>query len=109
MTCIVGMIDNGKVYEKVNFGNSELLVGFDGKLFGIYTDFTYFETKNGDDSIGIGQEFALGAIDTCLYLEQDCDLTVKEIVEIAIKASKNHCPSVGGEIIIKSVGKRKIK
>lgn len=87
--------------EEVAYFVGPFLLGYCGRLFEIQGDLSYLESSKGYASIGSGRMIAKGAIDACLQIGEK--LSADEIITIAIKAAKNHVPTVAGEINILSI------
>jgi ATP-dependent protease HslVU (ClpYQ) peptidase subunit len=60
------------------------LVGYAGRLFRIDVDFQIGESVEGYDSVGCGEDLALGS----LFTTTDFDLTAKERILTALKAAE---------------------
>jgi len=94
-----------KIMEKHGFlyaggGQEEsgsFLVGIDGRLFQIDSDFQVAENRLNYDAIGCGFAYALG------YLFSDPDDTPKKVVTKAVKAAIEFSAGCGGKINIVKV------
>ena len=92
------MAKNGVLYTdggEETGGN--FLVGIDGRLFNIDSDFQVGESKNGYDAVGCGFSYSLG------YLYSNPDSTPKKVVKKAIKAAIKFSAGCGGHINIVKV------
>lgn len=76
------------------------LVGVHGKLYSVHSDFQVGEASNGYDSVGCGQEFALGSLFSTVG-EPD----PRKRVRSALLAASHHSAGVTGPYtILKSKG-----
>lgn len=77
-----------------------LLVGFKGRLFGVYQDdYQVEESERGYNAIGIGGEIAMGS----LYATRDVGYTPDFKVRLALEASAEHNAHVRAPFIIESI------
>lgn len=75
-----------------------LLIGYEGRLYRIESDFLLLETPY--DAQGSGSYHAVGALTALLDLSPD--MPEKELLTRAIKSSYHHVISVGGDIDFES-------
>jgi ATP-dependent protease HslVU (ClpYQ) peptidase subunit len=73
------------------------LVGFQGRLFCINSDYQVEETLCGYNAIGDGDDVALGSLYTT------GEFMPHNRVELALQAAEYHCSTVRGPFIIESV------
>lgn len=81
--------DNTPKSESGNF-----LVGYQGHLFEVQSDYSVIESADGYASVGSGFQYCLGAMNALT----SCMLDPTDIVITAIKAAIAHNPYVGGSI-----------
>jgi len=74
------------------------LVGFQGRLFRISSDYQVGETLCGYDAIGCGDNVALGS------LVATPDMQATKRVELALRAAESHNIGVRGPFYIESIG-----
>lgn len=70
-----------------------LLVAFKGRIFKIYSDFSFTEFDENFDCCGSGEIYAMGALNV---LTNRDGLTDKEKVEIALETAEKYCNTVRG-------------
>lgn len=71
----------------------ELLVGIDGRLFAIQSDFSVIEPAGGEIAVGSGQQFALGALHATTGQPD-----ARKRIRAALAAAAYWSPSVGGDL-----------
>lgn len=79
--------------------DDEYLLGIDGRLFVIQSNYQVVEDKESYRTIGSGSNVALGS----LYTTKTMELTTEERLRLAIAAAINNDLYCGGEIIIKKL------
>lgn len=72
-------------------GNFEVLVGFEGKLFVIQSDFSVLETRGDYASVGSGQYYALGSLFSTSQLSRDPEWRLR----LALMAAEKYDPGSG--------------
>lgn len=75
------------------------LVGYNGELYCVESDFQVGISVNGYDACGCGQDFALGS----LYTTEPFDFSVEDRIRMAIDSAAQFSPGVGGPIHILSI------
>lgn len=85
--------------ESVDSG--KIMVGYRGQLFEIDTDFSVVSHARGYNAIGIGEEYALGA----LFATED--LPPQARIHLALSASMKHSMGVYEPFVIECLEKRK--
>lgn len=86
-----------KIKDSQETHDSWWLVGFKGRLFGIFGDFQVGERLEGFDAIGCGGDYALGALAATRGPAQ------KRVIE-AVRVSSQFSAGVGGRIDLVSGG-----
>lgn len=79
---------NGGFLQKNTDGDDKggmFLVAYKNRLFKIEADFQVAENLNGIDSCGCGQDFALGALYSCL---NDASISTEEKINKALQAAE---------------------
>lgn len=89
----------GKTEQGVTSGGV-FLVGFHGRLFRIESDFQVAEHVRPYESVGCGEQYALGA----LYAADQFDVSVTEKISVAIEAAMEYSNGCGGETEILYIG-----
>lgn len=82
--------------------NSEILIGWNGKLFIIGSDFQVIEISENFASIGCGDTFATGFL-TALEYYSDKKLLPEEKIRITLENVEKNYGSVTSPFIIKSI------
>lgn len=75
------------------------LVGFQGRLFCIHSDYQVEEALCGYSAVGDGDDLALGS----LWTTQGKGYTARSRVDLALQAAEYHCASVRAPFIIESI------
>lgn len=78
--------------------SGQALIGLDGKLFFLNSDFSILQPSNGTFAVGCGADFALGAMAVLL----DTKLKPEDKVRKCIEASSTLSGGVGGPITVLS-------
>lgn len=83
--------DDGAIVEAMN---STFMIGFEGKLYEISSDFALLKFNEPFSAIGNNKEMALGLLKATDYLAK------KPIdrIEFVMNIMKQYCPGIGGEI-----------
>lgn len=68
------------------------LVGYQGRLFQISSDYSVMEVTDNFNTIGSGHEVALGA----LYATKDMSMQPQKRIELALQAASHFCSGVNG-------------
>lgn len=84
--------------------NSGFLVGYRGKLYGVYDDYQIEEVVGNYNAMGAGEQYAKGALDTLELFETD--LKPEEIVGYSLQTSEKFCPAVLGPMILVKMSKK---
>jgi ATP-dependent protease HslVU (ClpYQ) peptidase subunit len=92
---------NGELEEVSGKENAEewFIVACKGKLYQMFNDFSIREAMRGYEASGSGYQFALGSLEST----KNIGLSPKQRIKIAIKATTEHCVSVGGKITVVKV------
>lgn len=96
--------DNGAVVEREGahtLGDSEYILGFDGKLFYLNDDFGVWETKENVASIGAGKQYCLGALHV---LKEELSGNPEAVLIKSLEAAEKWCPLVTGPFILRKIG-----
>jgi len=75
------------------------LVGYEGRLFKIGSDFQVGEPSDDFDSCGCGQDYALGSLETT----RDMDITPEQKIRTALKIASKRSGGVRPPFIFKSI------
>jgi len=92
-----------KKYGKVKSGEQEggsFLVGYNGKLYAIYDDFQVAEQSLNFESVGCGEQIAVGA----LYATRNIKMSPRKRVMLALEAAEEMSAGVRGPFVIKKLG-----
>ena len=81
---------NAKKDSEHETQTAAFLVGYRGRLFVVYTDYSVVEVADSFQSIGCGDEVALGA----LHVTQHMSLKPKHRIELALQAAADLCDGV---------------
>ena len=76
------------------------LVGYEGRLFKIDTDFQVGESFDGFESVGCGDDFALGSLCTTRGI---LDMSVEERITLALKVASERSSGVRPPFILKTI------
>lgn len=87
------MQDNG--YEDKD---SFCLIGINGELWQLQGEYSVLRSVDGYDSVGSGEEYALGALGyTLTHTPPDTDQELRKVIRNTMTIVSSHCPSVGGK------------
>lgn len=75
------------------------LVGYQGRLVTIESDYSFTEIADGFDAIGSGNEVALGA----MHATKDMSLIPQKRIELALEAAAAYCRGVRGPFVIEGL------
>lgn len=76
--------------------NGWLMIGINGRIFQVATDFSVCEMATPYDAIGCGEDFALGAMAAAYKLKTD----PKEIATLGLESASKHSAFVEGPFTI---------
>lgn len=79
-----------------------LLIGYDGRLFTMYEDFSWCENSLRYEAVGSGRAFALGAL-TALFALDGIKLLPEEALYYALRAARQHDQTVGGDLLVRKL------
>lgn len=104
---LIACFDNNRFIRSINSSDEEakkavpgqacggeFLVGYNGHLFKIESDFSVLECVNGYDSIGAGEAYSLGAFSALDSEGLLASLDPRRILTIALQAAEEHCALV---------------
>jgi len=79
-------------------GGGNCLIGVQGQLWELQSDFSILRSVNGINAVGSGYEYALGAMHTYLKDRDIRNMTTDEVIPLIHKAMETvstFCPTVG--------------
>lgn len=96
-----------KCFRENNFGEEEksvkdggvFMIGYNGNIYTVYSDFQICKVEKDFNSVGCGEEYALGAL-TAL---ESTSFSVPEKIELAMKAAEYYSTGVRGPFNIISL------